>query len=209
MKLHKRLLCGPLAALILLMGIVALPLAIPGYSQIRQTVSEIGEIGSPVRIPFAALLCAVALALLVFASGLRALLKRCSHATAAAWLTVWMAVCAAGVGIFAHPHPLHNVFGTAELIGYQAPLALALTLRGDLRMKRLAGFSWLMTFLVWCAKPRGLRSAERAMDGDAPLLRPRPARAVCDMVRLVRGDSVLCVIGVRYSLTGPAFTFAS
>jgi hypothetical membrane protein len=151
MKLHKRLLCGPLAALILLMGIVALPLAIPGYSQIRQTVSEIGEIGSPVRIPFAALLCAVALALLVFASGLRALLKRCSHATAAAWLTVWMAVCAAGVGIFAYPHPLHNVFGTAELIGYQAPLALALTLRGDLRMKRLAGFSWLMTFLVWCA----------------------------------------------------------
>ena len=33
-----------------------------------------------------------------------------------------MALSAAGVGVFAYPHPLHNVFGISELVGYQAPL---------------------------------------------------------------------------------------
>ena len=32
-----------------------------------------------------------------------------------------------GNGIFAFPHPLHNTFGIYELIGYRAPLALALS----------------------------------------------------------------------------------
>lgn len=65
-------------------------------------MSEIGEMGSPARFPFTIMLCCVALCLLVFA---------------------------AGVGIFAFPHPLHNIFGESELIGYQAPVAFALTWR--------------------------------------------------------------------------------
>jgi hypothetical membrane protein len=151
MTWRARLYFGPVAALILLAGVALLPLLIPGYNQIRQTVSEIGEMDSPMRVPFAAILCAVALALLVFASGLRDMLKQSGHATLPAWLAGFMAVSAAGVGIFAYPHPLHNVFGTSELIGYQAPLALALTLRSDPRMKPLARFSTIMAVLVWCA----------------------------------------------------------
>ena len=38
-----------------------------------------------------------------------------------------MALPAAGIGVFAYPHPAHNVFGMSELIGYQAPLVFALT----------------------------------------------------------------------------------
>jgi hypothetical protein len=135
---QTRLYFGPAAAIILLTGIAALPLLIPGYSQIRQTVSEIGEMDSPARIPFAVMLCVVAAALVIFASALRDLLKRTGHSTLPAWLVGLMEIRATGVGIFAYPHPLHNVFGTSELIGYQAPLALALTLRTDPRMKRLA-----------------------------------------------------------------------
>jgi hypothetical protein len=48
---------GPLAAAIFGFGVAGLPLMVPGYSYIRQTVSEIGEIGSPARIPFAVVLC--------------------------------------------------------------------------------------------------------------------------------------------------------
>ena len=60
MHRNYRALFGLLAAAILQMGVVGLPLLIPGYSQVRQTVSEIGEMDSPARIPFAVLLCCVA-----------------------------------------------------------------------------------------------------------------------------------------------------
>jgi hypothetical protein len=40
---------------------------VPGYNPVFQTVSEIGEAGSPAQIPFTATLCAMALCLLIFA----------------------------------------------------------------------------------------------------------------------------------------------
>ena len=111
------LLCGPLAAIILGVGIAGLALMVPGYSQVHQTVSEIGQMGSPARVAFAVLLCAVALCLVIFAWEIRALSLRAGISAAGAYLIVCMAVSAAGVGVFAHPHPLHNVFGLSELIG--------------------------------------------------------------------------------------------
>jgi hypothetical protein len=50
MNSNYRLLFGPLAAAILCFGIIGLALLLPGYSHVRQTVSEIGEIGSPARV---------------------------------------------------------------------------------------------------------------------------------------------------------------
>jgi hypothetical membrane protein len=144
-----RVLFGPLAAIILLLDIVGVGCLVPGYSQVRQTVSEIGEMDSPARIPFAALLCCAAASLLVFASAVRAITKQAGHNPLAAYLIGFMALCAAGVGVFAFPHPLHNVFGESELLGYQAPLALALAWRNDPRAGRLVRFSWGAFALVW------------------------------------------------------------
>ena len=62
-KADNRLLFGPLAAVLLIVGIAVLPLWVPGYSQVHQTVSEIGEMDSPARIPFAIMLCGVAVCL--------------------------------------------------------------------------------------------------------------------------------------------------
>ena len=53
-----------------------------------------------------------------------------------------------GVGVFAYPHPLHNLFGLSELIGYQAPLILALTWRDDTRVRSAVKLSWLFYILV-------------------------------------------------------------
>ena len=129
MPLRIRLLFGPLAAAILVIGIVGLASWIPGYDHVRQTVSEIGEIGSPVRIPFAILLCAVSTCVLILASAVRDKSRPMLYSPLPAYLIGAMALSIAGVAIFAHPHPLHNVFGISELIGYQAPLAFALTWR--------------------------------------------------------------------------------
>jgi hypothetical protein len=134
---------------------------ISGYSHVRQTVSEIGETASPARVPFAILLCCVAACILVFALAVRNISVQAGHPTFAAYLIGSMAISAAGVGVFAYPHPLHNVFGISELIGYQAPLALALTWRRDGRARTLVAFSWIMFVFVWAAIALNLTAFNR------------------------------------------------
>jgi len=153
MRLTKTysLLFGPLAAAIFGFGIVALAGLIPGYSQVQQTVSEIGEIGSPERVPFAIMLGCVAACIVVFAAGFLELSAVAGHSRWAAYLTGFMALPAAALGIFAYPHPLHNIFGLSELIGYQAPLVMAFTWRRDPQAKTLVTFSWIMSVLIWSA----------------------------------------------------------
>jgi hypothetical protein len=157
-KRNYRLLFGPLAALILGFGIVALALLIPGYSHVRQTVSEIGEMGSRARVPFAIMLGCVAISLLVFAAGVSDLSMERGHSRWAAWLIGFMALPAAGIGIFAYPHPLHNVFGISELVGYQAPLVMALTWRRDRQARALVTISWILFIVIWFAIALNLSS---------------------------------------------------
>src|SRR4030095_1401080 len=135
MRKDYRLLFGPVAGIILAFGIAGLALMIPGYSHVHQTVSEIGEIDSPARVPFAVMLCCVAACILVFAAAVRGRSLPAGHSPSAAYLIGFMALSAAGVGLFAYPSPLHNVFGISELVGYQAPLCLALTWRRDPRAR--------------------------------------------------------------------------
>ncbi len=155
-----RLLFGFLAAALLTAGICGLAAIVPDYDHVRQTVSEIGEAGSPAQFAFTVLLCLVALFILVFASGVRAASLAEGRSPFAAYVIAAMGVSAAGVGIFSHPHPLHNVFGISELIGYQAPAALALTWAGAPRARGLVGFSWVMFALVWIAIVLNLSSLD-------------------------------------------------
>jgi len=148
---NYRLLFGPLAGAILGFGIAGLALLIPGYSHVHQTVSEIGEIGSAARMPFAIMLFCVAACIVVFASAVRDVSLAAHHSPFAAYLIAFMALPAAGIGVFAYPHPLHNVFGLSELIGYQAPLILALTWRRDPRAKTLVVLSWIFFAIIWGA----------------------------------------------------------
>jgi hypothetical membrane protein len=161
MKKDYRLLFGPVAGAILALGIAGLALMIPGYNHVRQTVSEIGEIGSPARVPFAIMLCGVAACILVFASAVRDRSVQAGHFQLAAYLIGFMALSAAGVGIFAYPHPLHNVFGISELIGYQAPLFFALTWRRDPRAKPLVSLSWILYAIICVAIALNLSSLDR------------------------------------------------
>lgn len=160
MTRNYSLLFGPLAGALLAFGIVELAATIPDYDHVRQTVSEIGEIGSPARVPFAILLCSVAFCLLVFATGVRRASIDAGYWPLAAYFIGFFALSAIGVGVFAYPDPLHNVFGISELIGYQAPLLFALTWRRDTRARGLVAFSWIMFVLVWFAIGLNLSSME-------------------------------------------------
>lgn len=155
-----RLWFGVLAGILLCLAIGGLGLLVPGYSQVHQTVSEIGEVGSPARVPFTLVIWAVAACLVVFASALKHVSRDAGHSAAGAYVVVAMAVSAAGVGTFAYPHPLHNVFGLSELIGYQAPLVFAITWRRDAR-RDIVAFSWAMYLLVVLAMVANLSALDR------------------------------------------------
>src|SRR5579862_7157112 len=71
MMTATRLLFGPLAGATFFVGVLSLAQFVPDYSQVHQSISEIGEVGSPTRIPFAAMQFSYAICLLIFASGIR------------------------------------------------------------------------------------------------------------------------------------------
>jgi hypothetical protein len=106
-------------------------------------------------------MCCVAVCVLVFAWGVYDAAAQARTARWPAYLIGFMALPAAGTGIFAFPHPLHNVFGISELIGYQAPLGIALAWRGVPGAKKLVIFSWVMLLLVWLALAVNLGSMAR------------------------------------------------
>lgn len=155
-----RLWLGPVAAVLLFAGMFAVGLMTPGYSHVRQTVSELGEVGSPGRIAFSVLLVLVATCLIVFATGVAATLRGAGYSTLPAYLVGAMAISAAGVGLFAFPHPLHNVFGLSELVGYQAPLAAALVGR-SVASNRIRTFSLVMYTLVVLAIAANMTTLHR------------------------------------------------
>ena len=109
----------------------------PGYSHVHQTVSELGEIGSPGRAAFSVLLCLVAVSLLIYAGAIARSLRELGQSTLPAYFVGAMAISCAGVGVFAFPHPLHNIFGLSETIGLQAPLLAALVSRNDARTRQV------------------------------------------------------------------------
>jgi len=151
MTLRSKLSFGLVAVIVLWAGFLLLPLGVPGYDGVRQTVSEIGQQGSPMRFPFAGMLCVFAACLLVFAWALRDVARKSGASTAVAYVTGFMAISSVGVGIFAYPHPLHGDFGLSEFVGYQAPWVLALTWRRAKQVRGLVTFSWWMAVIVWCA----------------------------------------------------------
>jgi hypothetical membrane protein len=155
------LLFGPLAGVILIAGIAAIAQLVPGYSSVHQTVSEIGEMGSPMRIPFAIMLFSVAASMLVFALGLRRVSLDAGRSPIAAYLTGFFAVPSVGAAVCAFPHPLHNFFGESELVCYLAPLALAITWRRAPEGRAVVRFSWIMTVLLWLAIAANLSIFDR------------------------------------------------
>lgn len=142
---------GPLAVLLFVAGTLAIGLITPGYSHVRQTVSELGEVGSPGQVAFSVLLCLVAASLLVYAGAIARSLHELGHSVSPAYFVGAMAISCAGVGIFAFPHSLHNIFGLSETVGLQAPLVAALACRKDARAKQVTVFSSIMYLVVLMA----------------------------------------------------------
>ena len=135
-----RLWCGPIVGFAFILVTLFLAALVPGYSLVRHSVSEIGALSSPLRWPFSGFLVFEAALLALFASAL-------FETTRSRWPAVllWIeAGCYLGLAAFPTPHPLHNLFGLGQVVGYSAMLAAWLSWRRDARLNRLATVSGLL-----------------------------------------------------------------
>jgi hypothetical protein len=167
---HYLLLAGPGAALVFGAGVAALGLLARGYNPVRQTVSELGELGAPLRAPLAAVNLLTALAMALFAAALFAVPER--RAVTAAFLGL-AAICGLGLAAFPSKHPLHNMFGPLQTFPFiGAPLSVALGARDE----TLAAGAWLGLTLILCAMALNL----------APLFSTRAGKALAPVYGLAQ-----------------------
>lgn len=163
---HSMLLGGPAAAVVFVLGVTWLGMIRPGYSAVRQTVSELGPLGDRGRTSLAVLNLVVALSAIVFAYGLLSVAKQSASTRAPAYFVGLYAVLAVGLAVFPSGHRLHNVFGLLQTFPFVgAPLAVALGWRGQ---GAVAAVSWVALVLLIAAMALNL----------SPLFSPRLAKAL-------------------------------
>jgi hypothetical protein len=100
-----------------------------GSSQIRQTVSEIGEMGSSAEVPFSGMLLIGAVLIAFFSVAVYRASAARGYGPIGVCFVGLLAVLLAGLAMCPFPHPLPNVLGTSELLVYQAPVVFALQWR--------------------------------------------------------------------------------
>ena len=145
----KGVFAGPLIGIFLLVGTTGLAVVDPGYSQLRQTISDIGMVGSPLRIPFAILIFSIGVLELILAAAVRAAALRHHRSQATACLLALSAVWSFGVAIFAEPNPLHGVFGYVGLVAMLSPIVFCITWRREHQARTAVMLSWVLGFVVW------------------------------------------------------------
>lgn len=124
---------------------------LPNYDPISQTISEIGERGSPFEMPYKIANLIVAVSFVLFSYGVYRFSAARQLSLAPALLLGFFAMTQLGVSTFESPNPLHNLFGIASLPAFLAPLVLAITWRGAPGLHGLRKLSWLAGLLILIA----------------------------------------------------------
>jgi len=168
------LLAGPVAALVFGLGSAWLGLIRPGYSAVRQTISELGPLGEKGRASLAALNLLIALCSVAFAGGLYSVAIETASTIYPAYFVALYAVLAAGLAAFPSGHRLHNMFGLLQTFPFVgAPLAVALSWRGE---GVVATVSWVALVLLVAAMALNL----------APAFSPRLGKALAPVYGLLQ-----------------------
>jgi hypothetical membrane protein len=142
------LLSGALAGLLFIATVYLLAPSVPGYSHVSDTVSEIGQIGSPVQQSYqiAMLLADICVIMLGFA--LFSFARSSKAPISPSVVVVFFGFMQMGLHIYPSPHSLHNVFGLALVLGYLAPLVLAISWRKLAELRDLVQFSRIAAVLI-------------------------------------------------------------
>jgi hypothetical membrane protein len=121
------LIFGLVAGVVFIGAMTILGALLLNYDPVTQTISEIGERGSPFETTFRLVNLFVAGCFILFAFGVYRFSKERRISLMPAVLIGFFAAMELGVFIFESPHPWHNLFGISSTLGFFAPLALAIT----------------------------------------------------------------------------------
>ena len=98
---HRLLyLTGPLAGVIFFSAVYALAPMVDGYSHVAQTVSEIGEFGSPAKVLYQSAILIVSLCLLIFARSLYSFAKANNASILPSCFMAFFGISEMGIALF-------------------------------------------------------------------------------------------------------------
>ncbi|MBT8321466.1 MAG: DUF998 domain-containing protein, partial [Eudoraea sp.] len=126
MNTKNVLIVGAIAAITFIFGTLIFGQQLEGYSAVSQTVSEIGQKGSPLYIPWQLFTIGTGCLLILFAVGLISFAKKRKLSIVPALFILVYGLSHFTMGFFPSPHALHNVFGLSMIVGYFSPLMFAL-----------------------------------------------------------------------------------
>jgi len=149
MKRKKLLSLGWISLIAFILGTSILGSQLEGYSAISQTVSEIGEKGSPLYLQWQIFSTGIGCLLILFGSGIVSFAKKSDLSIVPGIFILLAGLSQFGVGVFPSPNPLHNVFGLSMTVGYFSPLIFALRWKTQLgiRFKRLSLIAFILIVL--------------------------------------------------------------
>ncbi len=122
---------GRIIAVSFILGTLIFGFALENYSLASQTLSEIGSMSSPLRIPFQIFKTLIAALILIFSVLVLKYARRNHLSIIPGILLLCFGISDLGVALFPTPHPLHNVFGLSMTLGYLSPLFFALLWTND------------------------------------------------------------------------------
>ncbi|MBT8293437.1 MAG: DUF998 domain-containing protein [Eudoraea sp.] len=126
MGARKILSLGWVTATLFIAGSLALGSFLADYSFISQTVSEIGQEGSPLKLTWQLFSLLVGLLLILFSLGIISFARRNKWSVVPGLFVLFAGLSEFGIALFPSPHPLHKVFGLSMTIGYFSPLVFFL-----------------------------------------------------------------------------------
>ncbi len=150
MDTKKLLSLGWITAITFILGTFILGSQIEDYSAISQTVSEIGEKGSPLYIQWQIFSIGIGCLLILFAIGIVSFAKKKRDLSIVPSIFILVyGLSQLTIGIFPSPHPLHNIFGLSMTVGYFSPLIFAVRWKNQLGMtfKRLSLIAFILIVL--------------------------------------------------------------
>ncbi len=146
MDVNKILSLGWITAALFVAGSLVLGSFLADYSSLSQTVSEIGQEGSPLKLPWQLFSLLVGLLLILFSLGIVSFARQNKWSFIPGLFVLFAGLSQFGIALFPSPHSLHNVFGLSMTIGYFSPLVFFLLWKDKLGM----AFKWysLLAFIL-------------------------------------------------------------
>ncbi len=120
--MKKLLSLGWIISITFIVGTFVLGSLLTDYSFISQTVSEIGEEGSPLYLQWQIFSIVIGTLLMIFAISIISFARHNNISVIPGIFILFAGLSEFGIALFPSPHPLHNVFGLSLTIGYFSPL---------------------------------------------------------------------------------------